>query len=476
MKKTLSNFIYQSIFQVTKILLPFITIPIVSRALGPSGIGVYDYTRSIAQYFVLIAGLGIGVYGNRQIAIHRDNKIDSSRTFWEIFSMSFLISVISLFVYFVIISFSEDRIYFYYQSLIIIAAVFDISWFFMGMEDFKKSSLSSLAGQIVAFILILVFVNDQNDLSIYILIQGFNILFSQLVMWGFVRKYIIFCRVSFKNIIGHFFPALQYFIPKIAIMLYTNLNKTLLGWLGTSAQVGFYSNTVQINGVLVTLITTLDLVLLPRMSNLFSKGKFNEILNVLKKSLHLQLFFSVPLAFGLLTITPKFVPWFFGEKFEFITKTIPLVTPLLVVIPLGIAVGRQFLVPMNRVKVYNMAVINGAVVGVITNFILIPIVGIYGAIVATILSELFVTITRVYAFIRETHFKFNIVMIMKCVLSGLMMYLITTWITLGWSASIKTTTVQVIIGIVVYMILMAIFKANPIFELIKSRGKSIRLK
>src|SRR5699024_7749230 len=141
-----------------------------------------------------------------------------------------------------------------------------------------------------------------------------------LVMWGFIRKYIIFCKISFKNIKKHFFPALQYFIPKIAIILYTNLNKTLLGWLGTATQVGFYSNTVQINGVLVTLITTLDLVLLPKMSNLFSKGEFNEILNVLKKSLHLQLFFSIPLMFGLLIITPQFVPWFFGEKFEFITK------------------------------------------------------------------------------------------------------------------------------------------------------------
>lgn len=469
MKKTLSNFIYQSIFQITKILLPFVTIPIVSNALGPSGIGIYNYTQSIAQYFVLIAGLGIGVYGNRQIAIHRDNKIDLSKTFWEIFSMSFFISVMSLLIYFIIVSFSEDRVYFYYQSLIIIAAVFDVSWFFMGIEDFKKSSLSSLAGQIVSFVLILVFVNDQNDLSKYILIQGFNILFSQLVMWGFIRKYIIFVKVSFKNIGKHFFPALQYFIPKIAIMLYTNLNKTLLGWLGTTTQVGFYSNTVQINGVLVTLITTLDLVLLPKMSNLFSRGKFNEILNVLQKSLHLQLFFSIPLVFGLLIITPQFVPWFFGEKFEFITKTIPLVSPLLVVIPLGIAVGRQFLVPMNRVKVYNVAVINGAIVGVVTNIILIPKFGIYGAIVATILSELFVTVTRVYAFIRETHFKFDFVMIIKCVFSGVIMYLTTVSITSGWSASIKTTFTQVIIGIVIYMMLMVLFKANPVFELIKGK-------
>src|SRR5699024_5210365 len=178
-----------------------------------------------------------------------------------------------------------------------------------------------------------------------------------------------FVKVSFVNIKRHFLPALQYFIPKIAVVLYTNLNKTLLGWLDTSSSVGFYSNTVQINNILVTLITTLDLVLLPKMSHLFSKGKFNEIMKVLQKSLHLQMFFSIPLSFGLLIITPQFIPWFFGEKFEFITKTIPLVAPLIIVIPLGIAVGRQYLVPMNKVKIYNMAVINGAIVGIITNLV-----------------------------------------------------------------------------------------------------------
>src|SRR5699024_1372085 len=111
-------------------------------------------------------------------------------------------------------------------------------------------------------------------------------------------------------------------------------------------------------------------VLLPKMSNLFSMGRINKILEILKKSIHIQLFFSVPLMFGLVTITPKFVPWFFGKKFEFIVNTIPLVSPLIIIIPLGMAVGRQYLVPMNKVKVYNKAVINGAIVGVLVNILL----------------------------------------------------------------------------------------------------------
>ncbi|WP_161900985.1 oligosaccharide flippase family protein, partial [Candidatus Enterococcus willemsii] len=163
MKNTINNFIYQSIFQITKIVLPIITIPLVSDALGPHGIGMYNYTNSIAQYFVLFAGLGIGVYGNREIAVNRDNKITLSRTFWELFTMSFYISMVSVIIYFIVVTFSANRAYFYLQSLIIIAAVFDISWFFMGIEDFKKTSLSSLFSQVISFFLIVFFIKDGDD-------------------------------------------------------------------------------------------------------------------------------------------------------------------------------------------------------------------------------------------------------------------------------------------------------------------------
>ncbi|EOS7728222.1 oligosaccharide flippase family protein, partial [Enterococcus hirae] len=59
MKHVLKNFGYQSLFQLTKIIMPIITVPIVSKALGPGGLGIFNYTNSITQYFVLVASLGI---------------------------------------------------------------------------------------------------------------------------------------------------------------------------------------------------------------------------------------------------------------------------------------------------------------------------------------------------------------------------------------------------------------------------------
>lgn len=469
MKKTFQNFFYQSIFQLVKIILPVITIPIVSNALGPKGIGVFNYTNSIVQYFVLLAGLGVGVYGNREIARVRDNKTDLSKRFWEIFNMSFLVSLISLVLYIIIVSFSNDRFYFYLQSLIIIGALFDISWFFMGIEDFKKSSLSSLIAQVISFLGIIIFVKDSNDLWIYILIQSMNILISQVIMWVFIRKKIIFIMPKMVDILKHVNPSLQFFIPKIAIILYTNLNKTLLGWLDTKDSVGYFTNTLIMNGILVTLVTTLDLVLLPRFSNLVAKGDTKSMFNTIKKSIQIQLFFTIAMMFGILIITPKLVPWFFGDKFLLLAKTIPIVSPLIVIMPLGMAVGRQYLVPLNRIGIYNRAVIIGAIVSIITNLILIPFIGIYGAIVATLLAELFVTLTRFTAFKKETKIQFDMKSIIIYIASGMVMYFGTTSITQNLSPSLLTTLIQATIGFIIYILLTTIMQANPLVNMLKQR-------
>ncbi|WP_010051728.1 oligosaccharide flippase family protein [Carnobacterium maltaromaticum] len=134
----LTNFFYQSIFQLVKIAIPIITVPIVSRSLGPSGIGINAFTNSIAQYFILLSGLGINLYGNKIIATNRENKDRLSDTFWEIFYLKFFTTLFSLSLYLVISSifFNEYKLFMILQSINIIAVLFDISWFFMGIEDF----------------------------------------------------------------------------------------------------------------------------------------------------------------------------------------------------------------------------------------------------------------------------------------------------------------------------------------------------
>lgn len=467
MKNLAKNFFYQSIFQLTKILIPIITVPIVSKALGPQGIGMYNYSFSIAQYFVLLGGLGVSLYGNREIALKWHKKEDISKTFWEIFIFKAVITLIALFLYFILIIFIDNKEFFLVQSIIILSVLFDISWFFMGIEDFKKTSMINLVVQIITFICILLFVKTTNDAIVYTFIQAAGMLLSQVFVWLFVKEYIHLEKISLRKSMAHIKGSIEYFIPQVAIMFYTNINKTILGIFLGSAAVGYFSNSLQLNNVFITVITTIDIVLLPHMSGLFAKNNISKIVDLMKNTLHLQLFFSIPIMFGILTVYDKLIPWFFGEKFVFINKVVPFFSILIVIIPLGMAISRQYLMPVGKVREYNKSVLVGAVINILLNLLLLPTIGFFGVVIANIAAEIFVTLIRTRSFLKDTSFKFNIKKIIVFILSAVIMCLVARYITKNMSATVITNLIQLVIAVPIYFLLTALLKQNPIILLLK---------
>lgn len=468
MKNVAKNFFYQSIFQVVKIIMPIITIPIVSNVLGPKGVGLYSYTFSIAQYFVLAAGLGVTIYGNREIAlVWNSDKKNISKTFWEIVNLKGLITLIVLIMYLLMIIFLDNKSFLLAQSLIILSVLLDISWFFMGVEDFKKTSMCNLLVQFVVFICILLFIKTENDTLKYTLIQAGGTFFSQLTVWLFVSKYIHFVKIEIKNCLKHFKGSIEYFIPQVAIMLYTNLNKTILGVFLGSVSVGYYSNSLQLNIVFCTIITTIDVVLLPHMTGLFAKENIDKIIQTMKATLHIQLYFSIPIMFGMLIVFDKLVPWFFGEKFLFINNVIPCFSVLIVIMPLGLSISRQYLMPIGKIREYNKSVLIGAIINILANIILLPTIGFFGVVLANILAELFVTVTRLRSFLKSTNFKFNLKQISNYIVSGVIMCLITRFLTRNMDATVVTNLIQVCIAVPIYLGLTSLMRVSPINELIK---------
>ena len=96
---TKKNFIYSSLYQVLVLVLPLITTPYVSRVFGAENLGEYSYTNTIAQYFVIFAMLGLNNYGNRAVAMTRDDKEELNAVFSEIYTMQLVTGILSLLVY-----------------------------------------------------------------------------------------------------------------------------------------------------------------------------------------------------------------------------------------------------------------------------------------------------------------------------------------------------------------------------------------
>lgn len=473
MNKSVENFLFQSLFQLTKILIPMITIPIVSRVLGANGIGIYNYTASIVQYVVIFSGLGITLYGNREIAQNRSNIKKKSEIFIDLFFLKLILTLLlSIGYYF----FIQDSIYFSFflvQIFTILSVAADISWFFMGIEDFKKTSVINLLFQLISLLLIITFVDSREKLLLYILIQSLCLFLSQIGPWMFVRNELVFVPPNYKRIKKHFFIALPYFVPQVAVLLYSNLNKTILGTFSTKENVAFYANSQTINSIIITFVTTIDTVLLPKMSNLSKKNRKSEMLSIMNKSIIIQLSLSIPSFFGVLAITPEFVPWFFGNEFQKLIVYLPIMSCLIVIIPLGMSISRQYLLPIGSIKQYNYSVICGAVINILINLILIKKLGIYAVIISTISAEFMVTFIRVKRFKESENFEFDIKQIINIIIASVLMFIcirgVTDLFSLGHT--LLTSVIQVIVGGGIYLIIAILLKLDIIsfFMITKKR-------
>ena len=210
--KIIKNYLYNAGYQILLMIAPILTTPYVSRVLGPHNNGINTYTNGWVTFFYLLGQLGISIYGNREIAYKRENKYERSKVFWEIAILQLITSATSLLIYlFVVFLFSTTfKLYFILQALWIIAYGIDISWYFMGLEDFKKTVTRNTIIKIISIFLIFLLVKDKNDLSKYIFLIGFSQLLGSISLWPYLKNSIEWVRLKNINPFQHFLPKYYY--------------------------------------------------------------------------------------------------------------------------------------------------------------------------------------------------------------------------------------------------------------------------
>lgn len=474
MKKILSNFMYQASYQLLLIILPIITIPIVSRALGPDGLGTWNFVSSIVNYFVLLAGLGLANYAVREIAYVKDDRAKLSEKFWEIQIFNMFFSGTVLIAYLIICIFLPNRIFFLIQGLIVFATLLDISWFYQGIEDFKQIATQNFIIKILAFIAIILFVKDSSDLVVYFFINSISGVLSNTIFWIAIRKKIDFVKIKLSAAWRHFLPALNFFVLKISATLFNNVNKTLLGIFASVSAVGIFSNSLTIIVMVGTIVNTLNTVMLPRMSNLQKSNDEKQFIKLLESTIHLQLFFTIAIMFGIIAINDKMVGWFFGEGFEQVKYLVPILAPVMVFQSLHQGIANQYLVPKNRMLSYNVTMIVGTVINIALGFLLIPHYGAIGAAISYLIGQIVLGGGRSFVLVRESIFRFNWRKIFSYFISGSIMLTVVYVSTKSLPSSIFTTALQCVIGVVVYMFITSVLKVNPITELFMSKHISRR--
>lgn len=478
MSKSISkNFLYNLLYQIVTLVSPLITVPYVSRILGKEGIGIFSYTNSITQYFILIGTLGIASYGNRQIAYVRDDKNKLSRTFWSICVFKVITTVLSLIFYLSIFSFDYQYGYiFIIQSINILSATLDITWLFTGLEDFKKTVTRNLFMKILCILGVFILVKTRNDLNIYILLMALMNFLGNFIMWLYVPKIVLKVKLNLKEIFSNFKPTVYLFIPQLAVQIYSILDKTQLGILSNVGEVGLYEQSQKIIRLLLGIITCLSAVMLPRMSNIFANGDTKTMNKYFNVSLKCVTYISIPMAFGLIAISDQFVPWFFGPDFIQVSVLIKVLTPIFFFIGISSVMGNQYLIPTNRIRPYTFSVVLGSVVNLLLNLILIPKYQAVGTCIASVFAEFSVALVQCILLkdcIDIGKFCINLI---KYIISGIVMITVIKALTFSLESSILTTMIQVLLGFISYFLMLTMMKEEINLIAIKSILSKIRKK
>lgn len=464
--KVIKNYLYNAGYQILLMLAPLITTPYVSRVLGPHESGINSYTNSWVTVFYLIGQMGITLYGNRQVAYHRGDKYERSRTFWGIEALQLLTISISLIVYLCAVFLFSTTFQNYYllQTFWILAAGVDVSWYFMGMEDFKKTVTRNTIVKLISIALIFGLVRTSDDLWKYILLLGVAQFGGNVTLWPYLRKSIQWVNPPKWHPFQHFYPALLLFIPTITTQIYLFVNQLMLGKLGNPTALGQYNYADKIVKLVLAVVTATGTVMLPHVANKFANGDVTGIRTSLYKSFDFVTSLAVPLMFGLMAISDKFALWFLGSKYVDTGQMIFLEAPVIVFIAWSNVTGTQYLMPVNRVNEYTVSVTCGAIVNVIANaMLIIPFSG-QGAAVATTISEFFVTAVQLLL-IRTTISRRRLFKdIWKYFIAGIVMYVVVLRLDQIMNMNILNLAVQVCVGAILYFIILILFKAPIINE------------
>lgn len=462
-------------YQVIAIVLPFITVPYISRVLGSEAVGINSYTNAIITYFVLIANIGITVYGNRTISYTRDSVDERSKKFWEIVIIKFIMGTISMSLLFIFINiYGRYSEYLFWQSIQILAATIDISWFFTGLEDFKKTVSRNIIVKIISAFLILTLVKSSADLALYIFIVAGSTFVGNITLWTYIRKFISPIKRSELSLKEHIGPIFILFIPQLASQLFMTINKLLLGNLSTISQTGYFDNADKIIRILLTAITAVGTVVFPRLANSFKTGKRGEVQRYLKLTFDAVNLISMPVVAGVILISKPFSRIYFGAEFTGINTVISLLVIELVFMGWSSVIGNQYLVATNRTKGLTISVFTATFILIFSSIIFLPKFGASGAAVTSVIGEFIIAMVQIFYVRNYINLSYIFKDIPKYLAASISMFLLCYFIKPIYN-DIVTILIKVVLGGIAYLIIILLLKPelvrNSIFKLMNKTKK-----
>lgn len=392
------NFIMNAILTVSAVIFPMITFPYYSRVLMVEGTGKVGFAMAVVSYFTMVASLGVPTYGIRACAKVRDDKEKLSQTVQELLIINAVTTALVYVAFFLSLAFvprfAQQKEILTVVSIAIVLNTMGVQWLYSALEKYSYITLCTIAFKALGIVLMFALIHSPEDYIIYGGISAFASYGSGILNFINMKKYVTLKKQGPYNFKRHVKPILTFFFMSASISIYSNLDKVMLGFMKTDIDVGYYDAATKIKTIMVSVVTSLGTVLLPRMSFYIEKGEQEAFKNTVTKAFRFVMIVASGLMLFFIIFAKESILLLSGESY--LPAALPMQLLMLTLLLIGISniTGIQILTPKGEEDKVLKSIVAGAVVDFVINLFLIPRYASAGAAFGTVMAEVIVLVVQ----------------------------------------------------------------------------------
>lgn len=380
-----------------------------ARKLGTDGYGIFSYAMSIAAFFSIFSDIGLTGLLTREIAKEPEKKSNYISTVFFLKVGALVVTLFAtLFVSPFFIKIDATKSLIPLAALLILFDSLRVFGFGFARAESKmeKEGIVSMATD--------VFITIFSIISLTTSPSPFNL--SLMYVFGsFMGTVLIFLSLKkqIANLSGKFDKTLIKPIMNVAVpfaimgvfsALMINIDMVILGIFKDANELGLYAAAQRPIQLLYVLPTVIATSLFPIISNFIHNKKIDEVKTLVEKTIRITSLAAVPLFIGGLLLSRPIIFFFFGQQYEGAVLSFQiLLSTILLVFP-GTIVGNT-LFSWNLQKRLMLATGLAALSNVILDLLLIPLFGISGSAVATLVSQIVSNGITWFSLKKEIDFK-----------------------------------------------------------------------
>jgi O-antigen/teichoic acid export membrane protein len=393
---------YNVLLAISQVFFPLITFPYLARTLGPEHVGVLNFAESIAKYFVMLAALGIPIYGIREIAKVQNELKERTKIFAEIFTINLIctlgLSFIFLAAVFFIPQLNKEKVLFYWTIAYFIFQVFYFEWFFNGMNQFKFIAIRQFIIRFFFIIFVFILIKSQFDYVNYMRMQfGLSVLLA-IINFNNLSKYISLNKASFANLDlrKHIKPLLYIFLTIFSISIYFSLDTILLGFLANNESVGYYSTALKLNKLIIAVFGAVTVAIFPSLINLYHSQQIEKFRELIRQVFFVLVSLSIPAIVIFISCAKEIVHVLFSQNFDRSILPLQITAPLILIVSLSSIFGFQVLSALAKDRQILYSAIIGMSVSIVLSILLVPSLMEVGEAITILVTELSVSVSFIY--------------------------------------------------------------------------------